>query len=112
MSDITLVVGKRLRACRIKKGLSQEKLAETAGFHPTYVGQVERGEKNLTIESLEKMCRALEISFSKLFEGIMPDPTKQDIPLKCYEIVNEMDCDTQKHTLRILEELHYMKKIR
>ena len=51
MSDIAKIVGKRLRSYRTAQGLSQEKLAERAGLHPTYIGLVERGEKNLTIES-------------------------------------------------------------
>ena len=49
MSDIAKTVGKRLRGYRTSIGFSQEKLAEKAGLHPTYIGQVERGEKNLTI---------------------------------------------------------------
>ena len=47
---------KYLRLCVLetKQGLSQEKLAELSGCHPTYIGQIERGEKNATIESIEK----------------------------------------------------------
>ena len=43
MSDIAKAVGQRIRNYRTKKGLSQEKLAELSGCHPTYIGQLERG---------------------------------------------------------------------
>ena len=70
MSDIAKILGQRIRNYRTAKGLSQEKLAELAGCHHTYIGQLERGEKNATIESIEKISTALNISLSKLFEKI------------------------------------------
>mgnify|MGYP003294991583 CR=1 FL=1 len=54
MSELAKTVGQRIRNYRTKLGLSQEKLAELSGCHPTYIGQLERGEKNATIESIEK----------------------------------------------------------
>ena len=53
MSDIAKILGQRIRNYRTAKGFSQEKLAELSGCHPTYIGQIERGEKNATIESIE-----------------------------------------------------------
>ena len=70
MSNIAKVVGQRIRNYRTQKGLSQDKLAELSGFHPTYIGQLERGEKNATLESIEKITSALQISLSTLFERI------------------------------------------
>ena len=70
MSDIAKAVGQRIRNYRTKKGLSQEKLAELSGCHPTYIGQLERGEKNATLESIERITAALGISLSKLFEKL------------------------------------------
>ena len=65
MSDIAKILGQRIRNYRTAKGLSQEKLAELSGCHPTYVGQIERGEKNATIESIEKIILPIFIiSFS------------------------------------------------
>lgn len=54
MSYICENIGERLRRKRLDVGYTQEHLAELADLHPTYIGQVERGEKNITIESLEK----------------------------------------------------------
>lgn len=59
MSEIAKTIGQRVRNYRIDKGLSQEKLAELSGCHPTYIGQVERGEKNATLESIEKIASAM-----------------------------------------------------
>ena len=47
MSEIAKSVGQRIRNYRTRQGLSQEKLAELSGCHPTYIGQLERGEKNM-----------------------------------------------------------------
>ena len=55
MSRLSVEIGKRIRNYRVNQNLSQEKLAEKCGLHPTYIGQVERGEKNATIESIEKI---------------------------------------------------------
>ena len=63
-------LGLRIRNYRKQKKLSQEQLAEMCGLHPTYIGQVERGEKNVTIESLYRITSALEISLSDLFQNI------------------------------------------
>lgn len=48
MNTITAIVGQRIRSCRQKNGLTQEKLAERSELHPTYIGQAERGEKKLS----------------------------------------------------------------
>ena len=63
MSEIAKTIGQRVRNYRIDKGLSQEKLAELSGCHPTYIGQVERGEKNATLESIEKIASAMNHYF-------------------------------------------------
>ncbi len=70
MSEIAKTIGFRIRNYRTQKGLSQEKLAEAAGCHPTYIGQIERGEKNATLESIEKISSAMCVPLSKLFEKI------------------------------------------
>ena len=65
MSEIAKTIGQRVRNYRIEKGLSQEKLAELSGCHPTYIGQVERGEKNATLESIEKIASAMNVSLAQ-----------------------------------------------
>lgn len=62
-------LGKRIQELRIQNSISQEKLADLAGVHRTYVGMIERGEKNMTIRSVEKIATALGVTLSELFDG-------------------------------------------
>ena len=70
MENIKFIIGQRIRNYRIQKNLSQEQLSELASCHPTYIGQLERGEKNATLESIQKVAQALDIPLSQLFEKI------------------------------------------
>ena len=110
MSDIAKVLGQRIRNYRTDKGLSQEKLAELSGCHHTYIGQIERGEKNATIESIEKIAAALNISLSKLFEELgAKDDGDRNIPLECYEFLLSKTKYEQEHIYRILLEMDRYK---
>ena len=66
--DIIKIFGNRIRNLRIAKGLSQERLAELADLHRTYIGAIERGEKNITLKNIEKISKALDVEINKLFE--------------------------------------------
>lgn len=110
MSDIAKILGQRIRNHRTAKKLSQEKLAEISGCHPTYIGQIERGEKNATIESIEKISSALGVSLSALFEKIGAQETESsNIPLLCYELLSSKTKEDQEHIYRILIELDKYK---
>jgi len=111
MSDIAKILGQRIRNYRTAQGLSQEKLAELAGCHSTYIGQIERGEKNATIESIEKISSALNISLSTLFEKLgVQDDGARNIPLECYEFLSAKTQEEQEHIYRILLEMDKYKK--
>ena len=105
VSSTIKTVGQRIRALRQKNGLTQEILAEKAELHYTYIGQVERGEKNLTINTLEKILRVLDISFSDFFQVMGMQSEEKTIPMECYEIIYELDLENQKRALRILKEI-------
>lgn len=110
MSDITKVLGQRIRNYRVGKGLSQEKLAELSGCHHTYIGQIERGEKNATIESIVKIAVALDVSLSKLFEKLGAEATEaRNIPLECYELISAKSKNEQEQIYRILLEIEKYK---
>ena len=68
MSKTTLEkFGDKVREERHKLGLSQEELASRAGVHRTYIGMIERAEKNITLENIEKVANALKIKLSEFF---------------------------------------------
>jgi transcriptional regulator with XRE-family HTH domain len=68
MSKTTLEkFGEKVREERHKLGLSQEELASRAGVHRTYIGMIERAEKNITLENIEKIAKALKISIADFF---------------------------------------------
>ena len=67
MSKTTLEqFGEKVRLERIKQGLSQEGLASRAGVHRTYIGMIERAEKNITLANIKKIAKALDIKISDL----------------------------------------------
>ncbi len=111
MSDISNIIGKRIRNYRIKQNLSQEKLAELAGCHPTYIGQIERGEKNATIESIEKITKSLNIPLSRLFEKISEENTIDNIPLKCYEFISAKSYKEQLELFELLTNIEKYKNL-
>ena len=103
MSRISIETGKRIRNYRIQQHMSQEVLAEKCGLHPTYIGQLERGEKNATLESIEKIAGGLSISLSRLFENIGSENDSQNIPLEAYRILQERPENEQKKLIQILQ---------
>ena len=66
MGNINKDVGFNIRKIREEKGLSQEKLAALADLHRAYVGQIERGEKNIGLKNLEKIAKALKVNIKDL----------------------------------------------
>ena len=71
MKDSALLkFGKRIREERNKLGISQEELAERAGVHRTYIGMLERGEKNITLKNIKKIAKALKIKISNLLSTV------------------------------------------
>lgn len=70
MENILKNFGQRVREERIKLGLSQEELATRAGVHRTYIGMVERAEKNITLVNIYKISKALRIPISELFKNL------------------------------------------
>ena len=69
-SNALVQFGTRLRDLRLQRELSQERLAELAGLHRTYLGGIERGERNVSLINLVAIANALDLPLSTLFEGI------------------------------------------
>lgn len=60
--------GERIRELRLAKGLSQEQLAEKTGFHRTYIGMVERGERNLSLTNVGVLAKFFKLSVSEILK--------------------------------------------
>jgi transcriptional regulator with XRE-family HTH domain len=69
-TDLLKKFGKRVKKERLKIGLSQEEFAEKACVHRTYIGMIERGEKNITLLNINKIAHALDLSIEKLLENL------------------------------------------
>ena len=110
MSSLSIEIGQRLRNYRLQKKLSQEELAERCGLHPTYIGQVERGEKNATIESISKITAGLGIPLYTLFENIeTSSQSEKNYPAQAYNLIQSVPPDTQKKLVGILQQIIHLK---
>lgn len=67
MDNILEIFGKNVQRIRKEQGLSQEKLAEKANLHRTYIGMIERAEKNITLVNIGKIATALNTNIKSLF---------------------------------------------
>lgn len=107
--SISSELGLRIRYYRKREQMSQEKLAEICNLHPTYIGQLERGEKNATIESIYKISHGLNIPLSKLMENLEDFETSEsvssNIPLEIYHQLLSMPYDKQQKIQIILQEI-------
>ena len=68
IDDIKLKLGKRIKEIRIKEGYSQEELASLSKLHRTYISDIERGERNVSVQNIEKIAKALKIDPSELLK--------------------------------------------
>lgn len=68
MRNISEVVGKRIAKLRQEKELSQEALAELSGLNKNYIGNVERGEYNVTLRTLQKIAKSLDVTLVELLK--------------------------------------------
>ncbi|MBI4190329.1 MAG: helix-turn-helix transcriptional regulator [Betaproteobacteria bacterium] len=69
-SDILVRFGTRVRELRLSKGYSQESFAAKCNLDRTYVGGIERGERNVAIRNIESIAKALDMTLSELMEGL------------------------------------------
>jgi transcriptional regulator with XRE-family HTH domain len=70
MENIRVRFGKALRQRRNKLGVSQEAFADMCELDRTYIGGIERGERNVALVNIEKLAKTLRISISELFRGV------------------------------------------
>ncbi len=111
MSNLSLQIGKRIRSYRLKSSFNQEELAEKCGLHPTYIGQVERGEKNATIESISKIAAGLSLPLSTLFENIggNTDNGNENYPAQAYDLILSLPAEQQEKMISIMQMIIQLK---
>jgi len=66
--DIKSLFGKRVRERRLALGLTQQELADRAGLHRSYIGEIELGKRNITLKSAVKIAKALQVDVTTLLE--------------------------------------------
>ena len=102
MEDIKSLIGKRIRDLRKQRGFSQEELGWKAELHFTYIGAVERGEKNCSIITLEKIAKGLEVDIKDLFDTRFQ---KTDISKLKKEINNKINLLSPQELIALKEIL-------
>ena len=69
-SQLSKNFGKIIRELRNEKKISQEELGFRSNLHRTYIGMIERGEKNITLENIDKIAQGLDVSMKSIFEKL------------------------------------------
>jgi transcriptional regulator with XRE-family HTH domain len=77
LASVLVRFGQRLRQARLKAGVSQEKLADLAGLHRTYVSSVERGLRNISLENIDRLATALGVEMADLMPKRTDGPGQQ-----------------------------------
>ncbi|HEK4907954.1 TPA: helix-turn-helix transcriptional regulator [Clostridioides difficile] len=106
LDKIEVIIGNRIRNYRKRLGYSQEILAQKSGLFHTYIGQIERGERKASLQTILKIANALEMPFEILFENIvLNDKYVDTISSQCYELIDSLTLKEQKAILKLLKDL-------
>lgn len=105
MCEVVRRFGQRVKFFRTEQGYSQEKLAELCGLHPTYIGQVERGEKNCTLESAEKIAKGLDIPLETLLTNASAHHENDKTLTEIYDLALRLSEKDRNDILFILEKI-------
>lgn len=108
MSELLELVGTRIRDIRKSKGLSQEALAEQAGFNSSYIGFIERAERNISLKNLEKIAKALNVSVYQLLTYVKENDelTEEDSSIKAIlSLLRTRESKDTELALKILTDI-------
>ncbi|MBI2071300.1 MAG: helix-turn-helix transcriptional regulator [Elusimicrobia bacterium] len=102
--DIYRIVGQRVRMVRLKRGWTQEELGARSELHPSFVGQVERGTKKISLVTLAKLAHALRATKAELLDE---QPVRDDAGLeeKIAHLVREQPADRQRFIYKVASDL-------
>ena len=102
-TDIYRTLGAAVRACRHKLGWSQEEFGERSGLHPSYIGQIERGTKKISLATLQKLSAALKVKISDLLQEKAVDYKPSTWENKIAGIIRDRPVDQHKRTYSIIK---------
>ena len=102
--DIYATLGATVRCYRHEFGWSQEEFGERSGLHPSYIGQIERGTKKISLATLQKLSVALKAKISDLLQERTVSHKPSTWENKIAAIIRDRPVDQQKHTYRIIKE--------
>jgi transcriptional regulator with XRE-family HTH domain len=111
MEDIYKHIGQVVKKRRIEMGLTQEELAEKTDLHPSYIGQIERGVKKISLLTLNKLSNGLNLNLYQFFKqndekSIIKKPDKPDIDKKIINLIKTIkQNDKKKIIYKIIREL-------
>ncbi|MBV6715882.1 helix-turn-helix domain-containing protein [Paenibacillus chitinolyticus] len=104
------LIGERIRLLRREKGLTQEELAEAAGINASYIGTVERGERNISLETLEKVIIGLNVTPTEMFQFHQADDHDLKVEKKeILEVLNSLlysrSLEENKLIFRVIKDI-------
>jgi len=109
VADIKKEIGDRIRYLRKRKGLSQEKLGWKAKLHYTYIGGIERGEKNVSIITLSKIAKGLGTSVNEIFNIPMDIKDPDKLRASMLKEIDQSDPEIVRLVFNLTRELNRLK---
>lgn len=107
--ELILKLGERIRFLRRERNLSQEQLGELSNLHTNYIGAIERGEKNISLESLVKVSKGLSVSLDELFRYLEPMDKPDDLQ-KIVDLLSNRSSEDQSLALTLLVEIFHWEQ--
>ncbi len=101
--DERVLLGRRIKELRKARGLSQEALAEKMDGHPKYLGSVERGEQNPTIEFLMKLAAALKVELAALFNYPWQRMSAAELKRKLHAMIDRAELARLREVLALMK---------
>jgi len=105
MNSLLAKLGKKVRELRKTQKLSQKKLAQKAGLHYTYIGAVERGERNLSLRSMEKIAKGLKVNIAEFFPSPQTLSPKGQVIEKIVNLLRHKELKVLQLVLRVAKTI-------
>lgn len=109
MNEINIKIGNRIRQLRNSVGISQEDLAYACGLNRNFIGQLERFEKSASVNTIDKIAKALGISLHEFFDFDEIDMTN-DVIIKLAAMLKDLNNNQLRQTLDLVERIITLQK--